>query len=119
MAITDRSGSLSDMGTDDLPRTLRREREARERNAPPMSAPPAAGSYVPEPAWGGGGEAQPANVTAINVPFVRLVLFFLKAVLAAIPALILLGVILWTAGHLLTTFFPWLVKVQILIRLPN
>jgi len=40
-------------------------------------------------------------------------------VIFTFPALILLGIILWTAGHLLMTYFPWLVKLQILIRVPN
>ena len=63
--------------------------------------------------------AMPARVVRLDVPFLRLVAFFLKAVLAAIPALILLGVILWFGGHLLQTYFPWLIKAQILIHFPG
>ncbi|MFT5507593.1 MAG: hypothetical protein ACI89J_000657, partial [Hyphomicrobiaceae bacterium] len=44
---------------------------------------------------------------------------FLKAVIAAIPALILLVGILWLFGEVLTASFPELVKMQILIRMPN
>ena len=110
--MSDRNLSLAaDGGSDDLPRTLRREREARERAAQ-------AATYSREPAWMDDTGPQPAVVTAIKMPFFRLMLFFLKAVLAAIPALILLGVVLWFAGHLLMSYFPWLVKVQILIRVP-
>ena len=71
-------------------------------------------SYIPvaEP-------TMPASVQRFDVPFTHLVVFFLKAVIAAIPALFVLGVILWFAGQLLQTFFPWLVKAQILIHFPN
>ncbi len=61
----------------------------------------------------------PGTVTRFDVPFVHLMLFFIKAVFAAIPALIILGVLLWFAGDLLRNLFPWLVKMQILIRFPN
>ena len=61
----------------------------------------------------------PASVRRFDVPFLHLMRFFLKAVLAAIPALILLGVILWFGGHLLQALFPSLVKKKILISFPN
>ena len=118
MTVMDRNAPLRDSDTDDLPRTLRREREARERaqqKAPPPSAP----MHVPEPEWSDRGGAQPAVVTAFDVSFFRLMMFGFKLVFAAIPALILLGALLWTAGHLLMTYYPWLVKLQILIRVPN
>ncbi|MFN3868852.1 MAG: hypothetical protein ACK4MF_07300, partial [Hyphomicrobiaceae bacterium] len=63
--------------------------------------------------------ALPAAVTRLDVPFFHLMTFFIKAVFAAIPALLLLGGLLWGAGHLLQTYFPWLVKAQILIHFPN
>jgi hypothetical protein len=53
------------------------------------------------------------------VPFVRLMLFYIKAVFAAVPALIILGGLLWLAGDVMRTLFPWLVKMQILIRFPG
>lgn len=136
----------ADGGPDDLPRTLRREREAREREARereaadraqneretlPMGAAPAPqptasavqdrGMYaMPDQGYAAVVEpTMPATVQRIDVPFLHLVTFFLKAVIAAIPALILLGVVLWLGGHLLKTFFPWLVKAQILIHFPN
>ncbi len=113
---------------DDLPRTLRREhearaREARERerrkhtltaDAPDVYTREEAGerSRVAE-------HAVPAAVTRIDGPFARLGLSFLKAVLAAIPALILLGVILWFMGQALEAMFPELIKMKILITFPN
>jgi hypothetical protein len=126
MSVTDKNTAFAD-AADDLPRTLRREREARERAAQPLgtggsplsSGAPSVG-FVPEPSWSADGAmATPAVVTAFDVPFARLVMFCMKLVFAAIPALILLTVILWGFGHLLMTYFPWLVKVQILIRVPN
>lgn len=59
-----------------------------------------------------------ATVTRIDVPFGRLVTFFLKAVLAAIPALILLGVILWFAGEILEWIYPELIRAKITIHVP-
>lgn len=72
------------------------------------------GAYMPvaEP-------VMPASVQRFDVPFTHLVVFFLKAVLAAIPALILLTAVLWVGGQLLKIFFPWLLKAQILIHFPN
>ncbi len=104
----------ADGGPDDLPRTLRRERErqARERDSSPGGAgfPPAeATTYQPVR----------AAVTRFDVPFLRLMFFFFKAVFAMVPALLLLGAILWSLGHLLQKIFPQLVKMQILIWFPN
>jgi hypothetical protein len=109
--------------TDDLPRTLRREREARERagltsSVPPLGAAPSPAGYVPEPAVSDGLVMSGGTVTDVRIPFFRLMMICLKLVFAAIPALMVLGGILWLAGHLLMTFFPWLVKLQILIRVP-
>lgn len=57
----------------------------------------------------------PATVKRFDVPFSHLVRFFLKCAVAAIPALILLGCILWLLGALSTALFPNLVKLKILI----
>lgn len=118
---------------DDLPRTFRREKEAREREAreraqrEQMERPvyQAAAYGTPEPVVPydaplayGGPEPQPAIVTRFNVPFFSLMAFFLKAVVAAIPALILLLAILYGVGIALKTFFPWLVQMEVLIRIP-
>lgn len=125
-----------DSAADDLPRTLRREREARYREAmqkaqrerddnSELDGPGIAAALAPEPRFVVpdpitlAGEAQPAMVTAIRMPFLQLVAFFLKAVLAAIPALILLGVILWGLGTLLQLVFPSLVKMRIFIDFPR
>lgn len=123
---------------DDLPRTIRREREAREREArdreafgradPPFisrSGPAASeydAGYAATADYSGAAhpaEPVPAIVKQFDVPLVRLAAFFLKAVVAAIPALILLGVILWTAGDIVQTYFPSLVKMQIFIHFPE
>lgn len=113
---------------DDLPRTLRREHEARAREARERERrkhtltadAPDVYTRDDQPARSQvADDAVPAAVTRIDVPFARLVVFFLKAVVAAIPALILLGVILWFMGKALQTFFPELVQMKILISFPN
>ena len=63
--------------------------------------------------------APPATVTAFDVPFTNLMFFFLKAVIAGIPALLLIGAILWGFGHVLQTFFPALLKLKIMIYVPQ
>ena len=78
---------------DDLPRTLRREHAARREEAeggasrsapaPELAGPVDTGGY----AHGYDDEPYPATVKRIDVPFLRLMLFFIKAVLAAVPAL--------------------------------
>lgn len=60
-----------------------------------------------------------ATVKRIEVPFFHMMGFYLKAVVAAIPALILLTAILWGMGQLIKIFFPWLLKAQIFIQFPN
>jgi hypothetical protein len=126
---------LGDDPADDLPRTFRREKEAREREAreraareraatPTLSTAPdpyaATGPKVyvePAPAVAAAAlnENYPAVVRRFDVPFGHLVVFFLKATIAAIPAMILLMAILWGFGQFLQTFFPELVKMKILI----
>ncbi|NOU06436.1 MAG: hypothetical protein HOO99_09660 [Hyphomicrobiaceae bacterium] len=131
---------------DDLPRTVKREKEARARdqlareilNNPRQSygqQTHASGqsysanlshdldtpnsNYRDLPPALGPGEHPEVSVAQFNVPFVRLVAFFLKAVLAAIPALILLALILWSMGQIAQKYLPWLVKMRILISFPN
>jgi hypothetical protein len=144
MAMADHNfGPIGDEATDDLPRTFRREkearaREARERAAQERAAAPSLSSMPDVHAAASAHSGQsalapkiyadtgvqpdvvadmpfPASVQRFDVPFLHLMTFFLKAVLAAIPALILLMVVLWTAGSLLQAFFPELVKMKILI----
>jgi hypothetical protein len=107
--MSDLELGLPEGSADDLPRTLRREREARER---------AARAVYRAEAWTGDQQPQPAVVTAFDVPFIRLMLFCIKLVFASVPALILLTALLWIAGEVLITYFPWLVKVKVLIHVP-
>lgn len=115
---------------DDLPRTLRRERDARERELRERELPAA----TPDEAFTGhhgAGYAQPpyahdypqhgasGTVTRLEIPFGHLVTFFLKSVIAAIPALILLTVLLWGMGQGLKTAFPNLLHFQIKIEPAN
>ena len=66
-----------------------------------------------------GSAGEGVTVTRLNVPFGNLVTFFLKAVFAALPALIMLMVVLWTIGEVLQRYFPWLLKMRILIQFPG
>lgn len=121
----------ADGGPDDLPRTLRREREARlaearEREVRERSSTLTHGFGASDPEYKThtqphASELQPvaAEVTRLDVPFFHLMFFFIKAVFAAIPALFILGVLLWLAGDVLQMLFPWLIKTQILIQFPN
>ncbi len=136
--MTDANFPLTaDSDFDDLPRTLRRERDARAREArereqrekrerdgrsgmdASLGDPP---SYLargrPAPTVYGD-DPVPASVQRFDVPFLRLVAFFLKAVLASIPALILLGTILYFAGKGLEAYFPELVRMKIMITFPG
>ncbi len=119
---------------DDLPRTLRRAREARERGldggGDRSTGRGAQSAFVAQPV---GPDATFSSdlsrsesvvlhgntVTDIRIPFFRMMVFCFKLVFAAVPALIMLGVLLWLAGHALMTYAPWLVKLQILIRVPT
>ena len=108
---------------DDLPRTLRREKEARRREALGRSLDHSV-YRAPETVEAGYQPSHPhapeaVAVDRIDVPFFSLMLFFIKAVFAAIPALILLGAVLWLAGDLLMAYFPQLIKMQIIIKVPN
>ena len=125
--MTDANFSLMmDEALDDLPRTVRRERDAqraaREDEARKHAAKLTYGfsSGVSRDDYDGAErDAMPAVVTRFEVPFVRLMLFYIKALFAAVPALIILGGLLWLAGDVMRTLFPWLVKMQILIRFPG
>ncbi|MBU2581178.1 MAG: hypothetical protein KJ622_05640 [Alphaproteobacteria bacterium] len=121
---------LADDDMDDLPRTLRREKAAREREANGRSAGLGDGRAAPAPDLGapvnshyGSGTYEEdlvaAEVQRFNLPFLHLMAFFLKAVLAGVPALILLGAIIWGAGEILQQFFPWLIQMKIVILFPE
>lgn len=119
----------ADEDMDDLPRTLRREKAAREREArerggggEARSAPPPELGAPVDPHYGPAAyeeEPVPAVVRQLDVPFFGLMWFFMKAVLAAVPALILLGAMVWGAGEILQQLFPWLVKMKIVILFPQ
>ena len=108
---------------DDLPRTIRRERDAREREARERQAREReAATAVPVPSIEREGAygalaSPPATVTDIDVPFLGLMTFFIKAVFAAIPALIMLTALLWLFGQGLQTFFPQLLKMKIDVQI--
>lgn len=131
--MTDTNFPLTaDSDFDDLPRTLRREKEARAREARERRERERGGhmdaSLGEPPSYLGRTRAAPAaygeepvaaTVRRFDVPLTHLVGFFLKCVVAAIPALILLGVILYFAGKGLEAFFPDLVRMKILIAFPG
>jgi len=111
--------SLSMTADDDLPRTIRRERDAREREARERAAVVPAG---PTPLERQGNCALPApaaTVTDFDVPFAKLMMFFVKAVFAAVPAMLLLTIMLWLFGQGLQAAFPQLLKMKILIYMPH
>ena len=103
---------------DDLPRTIRRERDARERETRErqereqaiVEAERAdAAQHAPAPA---------ATVVDFAVPLAKLTFFFIKAVFAAVPALIVFTAMLWLFGQGLQALFPQLLKLKILIYVP-
>lgn len=64
-------------------------------------------------------EPKSVTVTRIKVPFFSLMGFFIKAVFAAVPALLILMAMLYGLGIVLQTYFPQLIKMKILISFPN
>ena len=104
---------------DDLPRTFRREREAREREARQRDAARFAPEFSRDEMVYE--ERAPASgaVRRLEIPFLHLMRFFFKAVFAAIPALLLLTALLWLGGQALSAFYPQLGKMQILIHFPK
>ena len=125
--------------TDDLPRTLRRAREQQLReqqtrdqagqstswdrgqssasSQPSYDTPQSANSYGHprnEPADDGA-----VTVQRFNVPFFSLMGFFLKAIFAAIPAILILVAMLYGLGLAMQTYFPQLIKMKILISFPG
>lgn len=124
--MAERNLPLGGENTDDLPRTLRREREAREREArdremraqnsfgapePAPYQPPAATTFLDDP--------QPATVRRFDVPFLHLVTFFLKATVAAIPALILLAAIVIGGTHAAKLVWPNIEVLQVRLILSD
>ena len=108
---------------DDLPRTLRRERDAREREREQRdreAAMAAQSQPYPQPGYGQqeyAGEMPGSGiVNRLEIPFFHLVWFFVKAVFAAIPALLLLTALLFAGGQVLKRFFPDLRHFEIIIK---
>jgi hypothetical protein len=103
---------LGDEHSDDLPRTLRRERDAREREAREREAkargPKLAQDFRgQEPAFAAAPMTlAPATVMRFDVPFTHLVRFFLKSAVAALPAIVLLGTLLWMTITLVRINYP-------------
>ncbi len=118
---------MADEGSDDLPRTLRREREARERASREKEAKARAATLTHD--FGASDSrderrapAEAFSGTVVNrfdVPFSHLVAFFVKAVFAAIPALIVLSVLLYLGGNVVKAMYPELIHMQILVTFPN
>ena len=107
---------------DDLPRTIRREREAREREARERETRERqAATSVPVLHRENEGEIQvpapAATVVDFDVPLAKLAMFFVRAVFAAIPALLVLMALLWVLGHTLQIVFPQLVKMKIDVQI--
>jgi hypothetical protein len=103
---------------DDLPRTIRREREARERETRDREERERAVAGADRSEYTARAPAPAATVVDFDVPFGKLAFFFIKAVFAAVPALIVLTAMLWLLGHGLQSFFPQLLKLKILIYVP-
>jgi len=121
--MADRNLPMGGDNTDDLPRTLRRERDAREREAREREmraqstlGTPEPASYAPRATPVYPDDPQPAVVKRFDVPFLHLTLFFLKAVVAAVPALLLLLVLLYGLGRILETQAPWMLFYKITIE---
>jgi hypothetical protein len=55
----------------------------------------------------------------LQMSFLRLTAFCIKVVFAAIPAILILAVLLWLGGQALATFFPQLPRMQIFIHFPK
>lgn len=125
---------LSMDADDDLPRTIRRERDAkearerdaREREARERLSMEPSGFTVFEPqmryqaAAVSAAAAAPAGAAVgLDVPFSKLMAFFVKAVFAAIPALIILTALLWISAVGLQVLFPDLVKLKVLVYMPK
>lgn len=104
---------------DDLPRTLRRaredkEREARSRDPSLDPTPGSAAARAPAQPFvtAANGEGR-SVVVGFDVPFLRLVGFFIKAAFAAIPAVILFFLLVYGMGQLLLRVAPELVQMKV------
>ncbi len=133
-------------GDDDLPRALRRERDARDREQrereqrerdaamaaqhqpypqQPYPQPGSQTGYGPDVSHHDYAHPDQSSlypmpgsgvVNRLEIPFLHLVWFFVKAVFAAIPALLLLTALLFAGGQVLKRFFPDLRHFEIIIK---
>jgi hypothetical protein len=120
---------LSMDADDDLPRTIRRERdakEAREREARQRDArerlstePSGFTVFEPQMRYQAAAAAPAGAAVGLDIPFSKLMAFFVKAVFAAIPALIILTALLWISAVGLQVLFPDLVKLKVLVYMPK
>lgn len=85
---------------DDLPRAFTYRRQRAREAADALSAP------------------EPRPDSLLDVPLGGLSIFFLKCVVAAVPALCLAMAILWAVGAGLNAVFPELLQMQTLISAP-
>jgi hypothetical protein len=127
---------------DDLPRTFRREREAREREARERETREreARDRHANEDGERIAGDNEPiflhrdyvrpvqdyavavgpaGTLDRLDLSFLHLMFFFLKAAFAAIPALMVFAALIWIGGQMLTIFFPELGRMQVLIHFPK
>ena len=107
------SMSLEDR-QDDLPKTLRNK--SLRTSDEPMQAH---ASSAPPSMRGGLAFGEGAVVTDIKIPFWRLVVLLMKVALACIPALLIVAVLLWGVAEVVGALFPNLVKMKILIQVPQ
>ena len=115
--MPDMSLSMSlDDRHDDLPKTLR-NKSLRTSDEPLQAAPSMAPSSHAARQRLTLGEG--AVVTDVKIPFLRLVFFLMKVALACIPALLIVAVILWGIAEVVGTLFPSLVKLKIMIHVPQ
>jgi hypothetical protein len=106
--MTDISLSMgADERAEDLPRTL--------RNATLRTSDESASRMVGSNDFVGDG----AVVTDIQIPFWKLVIFLMKVALAALPALIIVAIMLYGLAEIVGALFPQLVKMKIQIYVPS
>ena len=111
---------------DDLPRTFRREKEAREREAREREGTVFQTAPVDDTADYDYGtddryETEGMAVSRLDIPFFHLMFFFIKAVFAAIPAIILLVGVCILIGEVLQSQLPWLrqFEFELIMRPPR
>lgn len=88
------------VGASDIPRTLRRNDDRASRTS---ASERAAGVII----------------TGLSISFPRLVWFFLKCALAALPAVLLLAALASIASEAATQAFPWLTQIKLQIYVPQ